>query len=449
LPIWDFAGSDRVTEFHKQTEIGEIPEDWDVSTLGLICEQDGGFIQTGPFGSQLHANEYEADGVPVINPTHLEGDRINHSDVPRVSLETSRRLNRHRVEAGDILFGRRGELGRHGLVSEAESGWLCGTGCFLVRVRHPKVDNAFLSYLFSTRNVVEWLTAHAAGTIMPNLNNTVLSNLPVVLPSIAEQRSLVAILNDLRQAIEIQSAICAKLAALKPATMAKLFREGLRGEPQKEAEFGLVPHSWMITQIKDAYEVQLGKMLSQKARIGESPKPYLRNKNIQWGYVDMSDLLAMDFDERETTKFRLVPGDLLVCEGGIIGRAAIWRGELTECYYQKALHRIRPRNRSATNEFLCYWLSFSFEHQNIYSIGGASSTIAHLPQVVLEGLRIPLPPEDEQREIVEILSAIDASLDLHRRKLALREELFGALLPQLMNGSIGVKDLAPVEIANA
>ena len=215
-------------EPQKDTEIGLVPESWDVTTLGVLCDRNGGRIQTGPFGSQLHANEYEADGVPVINPTHLEGNRISHSEVPRVSIETAARLTRHKVEPGDILFGRRGEIGRHGLVSNAETGWLCGTGCFVVRVRHPGLDNAFLSYLFSTESTVSWLVAHAAGTIMPNLNNVVLSQLPVIYPRLDEQHDIVAILDAIDRKIELHRKKRAVLEDLFKALLHKLMTGEIR-----------------------------------------------------------------------------------------------------------------------------------------------------------------------------------------------------------------------------
>ena len=170
-------------EPQKQTEIGPVPKSWTATTLGeLACKPDG-FLQTGPFGSQLHKHDYLTEGVGVVNPTHLWGNRINHEDVPRVSPETAARLDRHLLKAGDILFARRGEIGRHGMVTKDEEGWLCGTGCFLARVRQEYIDNRFLSYLFSTRGVIAWLNSHAAGAIMPNLNNTVLRSMPVFFPS--------------------------------------------------------------------------------------------------------------------------------------------------------------------------------------------------------------------------------------------------------------------------
>ncbi len=180
-------------EPQKQTEIGPVPESWDEITLGELCEKPDGALQTGPFGSQLHKSEYQETGVAVVNPTHLAGNRINHEVVPRVGDKVANRLNRHQLQESDILFGRRGEIGRHGLVTKEEAGWLCGTGCFLVRARKSFIDNRFLSYYFSTEPLVNWLYSHAAGAIMPNLNNTVLKKLPVFYPDISTQEQIVEV----------------------------------------------------------------------------------------------------------------------------------------------------------------------------------------------------------------------------------------------------------------
>jgi type I restriction enzyme S subunit len=198
-----------------------------------------------------------------------------------------------------------------------------------------------------------------------------------------------------------------------------------------ETEIGHLPATWQVQRLSEVFETQLGKMLSQKARIGNAPKPYLRNKNVQWGRVDVSDMLYMDFDERETEKFRLRAGDLLVCEGGEPGRSAIWNGALTECFYQKALHRLRPRDGRMLSEFLNYWLRFSFELQNLYGVAGASSTIAHLPEVQLKALPIPVPPVAEQREIAAVLGLVQRAIEQQERMVALTAELKKVLLHKL------------------
>jgi len=190
-------------EPQKQTEIGPVPESWEATTLGVLASKPYGFLQTGPFGSQLHKHDYQEEGIGVVNPTHLWGNRINHEDVPRVSPETASLLERHRLEAGDVLFARRGEIGRHGMVTKDEEGWLCGTGCFLARVRQKNTDNRFLAYLFSTPGAIAWLNSHAAGAIMPNLNNQVLRAMPVYSPKVEDQIKITNCLDAVEQKLTI------------------------------------------------------------------------------------------------------------------------------------------------------------------------------------------------------------------------------------------------------
>ena len=164
----------------------------------------------------------------MVNPTHLWGNRINRKDAPRVSPETAARLDRHLLAAGDILFARRGEIGRHGMVTKDEEGWLCGTGCFLARVRQKHIDNRFLSCLFSTRSVITWLNSHAAGAIMPNLNNTVLRSMPVFLPPKELQTEIADCLEATEQKMTIHQRKHAALTTLFRTLLHQLMTARLR-----------------------------------------------------------------------------------------------------------------------------------------------------------------------------------------------------------------------------
>ena len=215
-------------EAQKETEIGPVPESWEQTTLGNLCNGLGGAIQTGPFGSQLHKDDYQETGVPVVNPTHLNAGRIDHESVPRISDENAHRLERHRLYVDDIVVARRGQIGRMARVTESEQGWLCGTGSFLIRARQPYVDNRFLHFQLSTEPIVEWLTAHAAGAIMPNLNNVVLRQIPVFFPSVDEQTDIVAILDAINRKIDLHRRKCAVLEELFKALLHKLMTGEIR-----------------------------------------------------------------------------------------------------------------------------------------------------------------------------------------------------------------------------
>lgn len=192
-------------------------------------------------------------------------------------------------------------------------------------------------------------------------------------------------------------------------------------------------------------DVQLGKMLSPKAKTGSSYYPYLRNTNVQWGRIDVADLAQMDFTEAERKKFELCFGDLLVCEGGEPGRCAVWRNDVPGCYYQKALHRVRPHEGKADSEFLSLWIwhqaiTGAFEDQN------AKTTIAHLPQVRLEQLLVPDVGIAEQRRIATRLKAQLAELGTARQAAQSQSQDISLLRIRLLGEVFATLDGVPRKV---
>src|SRR5215217_1738921 len=153
-------------------------------------------------------------------------------------------------------------------------------------------------------------------------------------------------------------------------------------------------------------------MLSAGRETGAHARAYLRNRDVQWGHINVTDLPMMDFGAHDAIRFRLIPGDVLVCEGGEVGRAAVWQGQLEECYYQKALHRIRT-SEALVPTFLRYLLEY-YAHTKQFERFTSGSTIAHLPQEDLRHLPLNLPPRREQERIVAVLeeqfSRVDAGV---------------------------------------
>lgn len=174
---------------------------------------------------------------------------------------------------------------------------------------------------------------------------------------------------------------------------------------------GEVPEQWPVCSLSYRYEVALGKMLDEKRITGEHLAPYLRNVDVQWGHINTEDLPEMDFKGDDTEKYALKVGDLLVCEGGEVGRAAIWKGTIGECYYQKALHRLRPKSpASDTAEFL-YYVLLAAASRGIFSESGGKSTIAHLTAEAFRRYRFVFPPLGEQAAIAAFLDRETAKLD--------------------------------------
>ena len=154
---------------------------------------------------------------------------------------------------------------------------------------------------------------------------------------------------------------------------------------------------------------RLGKMLDAKQQTGESSFPYLANFNVQWFRFDLTSLNQMDFDEEDQVEFELKEGDLLVCEGGEIGRCAVWHNEMQPCYFQKALHRVRCNAELINPNYMAWWFKYNCDHNGFAAIEGAKATIAHLPGAKLKLLRVTTPPIELQNEFAAFIEQVDKS----------------------------------------
>ena len=183
-----------------------------------------------------------------------------------------------------------------------------------------------------------------------------------------------------------------------------------------------LPPGWTTPPVYARYSVQLGKMLDEKRITGTHLAPYLRNVDVQWNNVNTNDLPEMDFNSEDRERFSLRSGDLLVCEGGEVGRTALWDGRLSECYFQKAIHRLRPVTDNDEPRFFRYFMLFAV-HSGLFALSTAS-TIKHLPAEKLRVVRYPSPPRSQQRAIADFLDHETARLDA---LVAAKERVLGLL----------------------
>lgn len=159
-------------------------------------------IQTGPFGSQLHQSDYSESGIPVVMPKDLIDGHISEDTIARVNSTHIARLCRHKIEIGDILYSRRGDVGRCAFATAKEQGWLCGTGCLRVTINAKKAVPQFVFYQLQMPHTVGWVVNHAVGSTMLNLNTSILSNIPLSIPSLETQRRIASILSAYDDLVE-------------------------------------------------------------------------------------------------------------------------------------------------------------------------------------------------------------------------------------------------------
>lgn len=237
-----------------------------------------------------------------------------------------------------------------------------------------------------------------------------------------EQKSIAEILNKMDSLISLRKQQIAKLDELVKARFVEMFGNIIRNDK-----------SWPIHNFSDIASSRLGKMLDAKQQTGKYSYPYLENFNVQWFNFNVDNLNQMDFNEAEQKEFELRDGDLLVCEGGEIGRCAVWHNEIQPCFFQKALHRVRCNRQLVQPDYLAWWFKYNCNHGGFAEIAGAKATIAHLPGIKLKQLQVALPPLSLQNEFAAFVERIDQqkqtvqqSLEkLELMKKALMQEYFG------------------------
>lgn len=200
-----------------------------------------------------------------------------------------------------------------------------------------------------------------------------------------------------------------------------------------------VPSSWVVMPLKQGWDVRLGKMLQpQPNSVSDTLEPYLRSANICWHGVDTSDVKEMWLSTNDKDLYEIAAGDLLVCEGGDVGTAAIWRGSVKPCYIQNAVHRLRPK-RDVCNEFLYYWL-YSLKHAGVVDLVCNRATIAHLTGDKLGNLPVACPELTEQRAIVAFLdretAKIDALISAKERQTELLREKRMAIISRAVTKGV-------------
>ena len=169
---------------------------WRSTHIGEFVDRGVANIQTGPFGTQLKASDYVADGIPVINVRNIGYGRLRENDLEHVTETTSERLVAHVLKHGDIVFGRKGAVDRHLLVQNGQAGWMQGSDCIRLRLATDEIEPKFLSYCFLSPSHQEWmLTQSSNKATMASLNQDIIKRIPIRVPSPQTQQDVVAILS--------------------------------------------------------------------------------------------------------------------------------------------------------------------------------------------------------------------------------------------------------------
>jgi type I restriction enzyme S subunit len=430
--------TDDIPDGFQMTELGPLPKEWRLVRLGEMVQ-----FQTG----QREKGGARTDqGIISVGGEHITEDgQIDFISSPKyVSHEFFQNMITGKVNPGDILVVKDGaRTGKSAFVRQVPpTGMAVNEHVFILRAHNKNaVEGEYVGFWF--RSQMAWAQINSAyHGLIGGINRREITNFLLPLPPLPEQRAIAHVLRTVQRAKEATEGVIAALKDLKKSLMQHLFTYGPVPVTERErvalqeSELGPLPAHWRVVRLGEVFNILQGKSLSAKQNKGVRPRLFLRTSNVYWGYLDLSKLDVMDFTEEEEQKFALQRGDLLVCEGGDVGRTAMWEDQMQEVYYQNHLHRLRARDNNVNPAFVMYWLQTAFTLLNLYSGSSNKTTIPNLSQGRLAVFPIPLPPLDEQREIARILQAVDARIAAGQARRAALEELFKTLLHVLMSARI-------------
>lgn len=232
------------------------------NTLGEACDTVGGIIRTGPFGSQLHESDYTEEGIPVVMPKDIVDGKVSVEGIARINEADVARLAQHKLHRGDIVYGRRGDIGRRALITNKEEGWLCGTGCLRISLGNTLLDPLFLYYYLGQPDIIKWIFNQAIGATLPNLNTEIIRSIRVKYPTLPTQRKIASILSAYDDLIENNTRRIAILEEMAQSLYREWFVHfrfpGHEKKRMVESALGMIPEGWEVVKLGDALTLQRG-----------------------------------------------------------------------------------------------------------------------------------------------------------------------------------------------
>ncbi len=397
--------------------MSNLPKGWIEKKLGEIC--------TITSSKRIFQSEYTPNGIPFYRTKEIK-ELANDKDVTTELFISEQRYKEIKVNfgipiEGDMLLTAIGTIGEIYIV-EKDKEFYFKDGNVLWLKDFKSVNTYYLK--FALRIFIEQIKKLSNGSTYNALPIEKLKKHKISLPPLEEQKRIAEILEQAEELRTKRREAIAQLDTLTQSIFIEMF-----GDPVRN------PKEWVKMPFGEVCVTRLGKMLDKQKQTGEYRRMYLRNANVQWFRFNLTDIFEMDFRASECEILRLQYGDLLICEGGEPGRAAIWRDEIPECYYQKTLHRARPKHDLANSEYLAYLLW-------LLSKGGGlndhitSSTISHLTGEKLKVMKIPIPPIDIQQKFTHRIEAVESLKAAHRASLSELDALFDSLQHRAFKGDL-------------
>lgn len=374
--------------------------------LGEVCKIVSGSTP------KTSIDEYWDGDIDWLTPAEL-------NDKSYIIMNSVRKLTKYGVEKtglkpfpkDTVILSSRAPIGKTAIAGKE---MYCNQG-FKNLICSERIKPQYL-YWFLKRNTA-YLNALGRGATFKEISKRVVENIEIYLPSIEEQEQCAIILKKCWDIIEMKKQEIFEFDNLIKARFVEIFGDILHNSK-----------GWQIRAFSEITTSRLGKMLDAKQQTGKNSFPYLANFNVQWFRFETENLNKMDFSEGDRAEFELLDGDLLICEGGEIGRCAVWHNEVQPCYFQKALHRVRCKKDIIIPEYLAWWFKYNCDHKGFAAIEGARATISHLTGAKLKTLPVAVPPLELQKQFAAFVTQTDKSKAMIQKSIDENQILFDSLM---------------------
>lgn len=374
--------------------MGDIPNNWSVEPIGKL------FTERNTKVSDLDFPPLSVTKKGIVPQLENAAKSKNHND-------------RKQVNSGDFVINSRSDRKMSSGLSSLDG----SVSLINIVLTSKSVFPGYTKYLLKNYGFAEEFYRWGTG-IVADLWSTRYERMKRILvpyPSYEEQQKIAAFLDEkvahIDNIIEDTKKSIENLKFYKQSLITETITKGLN--PNVEMKYsgiewiGEIPKHWQLTKVKYFYDICLGKQLqTTQKRTEETLEYYLRAANVNWNGIDTTDVKKMWFNEKEKEKYKLKNGDLIVSEGGDAGRAAIFKGELSECYVQNAVHRVRGEN----THLLYYWI-FAAKSSGYIDMICNKATFMHFTVDKFKELPYVNIPKKEQEDIVCYIEGKSRTID--------------------------------------
>ena len=386
----------------KNTEIGKIPEDWEVRTINSFCS-----VKTGPFGSMLHAEDYVAKGTPIVTTEHFKNGILPlvGKDIPQVGIEDLKRISSYTLTKDDIVFSRVGSVDINALVTVRQKGWLFSGRVLRVRP-FKQTDSLYLHYGLLKHSVRSDIVSRAVGLTMASINTKILGETELSLPPLNEQHRIASALTSIDNLISSLGKLIEKKKNIKQGAMQQLLTGKTRLKGFNEP--------WVEKKLGEVCSVKRGVRVVKRNLTTDGLYPVYQNTNIPLGYSNQYNVEA-------NTPFVIIGGS-----AGQVGicRERYWAAD--DCAFF-ACHDIYK-------EYLYYVLLLN-QRNILHNV--RTGTIPRLDRTFLSGMLVYISSNiAEQQAIATILTKMDDEITALEAKKAKYEAIKQGMMQQLLTGKI-------------